>query len=141
MVHRTVRCAPDCVQCPGWLGDELVALGISPRAPRLKITGLSGEPKAPTPTVDSAISGRRVARTNRKLVAPDCPVCTVQCPVCTVQCQVRQQDLRSNGRLHPIRKEIGHRTTTVYVRWCTALSGAPPDRRQELPSKWISNGS
>jgi hypothetical protein len=27
------------------------------------------------------------------------------------------------------------------VRWCTGLSGAPPDRRQELPS-WIAlNGS
>jgi hypothetical protein len=33
-----------------------------------------------------------------------------------------------------------HRTGTVYVRWCTGLSGAPLDRRQELPSNWISNG-
>jgi hypothetical protein len=29
----------------------------------------------------------------------------------------------------------------VDVRWCTGLSGAPPDRRQELPSKNASNGS
>jgi hypothetical protein len=28
------------------------------------------------------------------------------------------------------RKEIAHRTTTVIVRWCTGLTGAPPDRRQ-----------
>jgi hypothetical protein len=41
----------------------------------------------------------------------------------------------------PIRKEIGHRTTIVHVRWCTRLSGAPPSRRQELLSNWISNGS
>jgi hypothetical protein len=25
--------------------------------------------------------------------------------------------------------------------WCTRLSGAPPDRRQELPSNWNFNGS
>jgi hypothetical protein len=33
--HRTVR-------CPGWPGDELIALGNSPRMPRLKFTGLYG---------------------------------------------------------------------------------------------------
>jgi hypothetical protein len=88
----------------------------------------------PRPTVGSAISGRRMARANGQLDTPDYPVCTGQCPV-------RQRDRRSNGRLCPIRKEIGHRTTIVHVRWCTGLSGAPPDRRQELPSNWISNGS
>jgi hypothetical protein len=39
------------------------------------------------------------------------------------------------------RKEIAHRTATVTVRWCTGLSGAPPDRRQVWPSKLASNGS
>jgi hypothetical protein len=39
------------------------------------------------------------------------------------------------------RKVIMHRTATVVVRWCTGLSGAPLDRRQELPSKSVSNGS
>jgi hypothetical protein len=39
------------------------------------------------------------------------------------------------------RKEIAHRTWTVVVRWCTGLSGAPPNRRPELPSLLASNGS
>ena len=38
-------------------------------------------------------------------------------------------------------KEITHWTATVTVRWCTRLSGAPLDRRQELPSKLVSNSS
>jgi hypothetical protein len=49
--------APDCPvshQRPGSvLGDELVVLGNSPMAPRLKFTGLSGEPTA------SAANGRQ----------------------------------------------------------------------------------
>jgi hypothetical protein len=98
-IHRIVWCAPDCL--------------VSQRRSR--------------PTVGCAISGRRVACTNGRLVTPDYPV--------------RQQDQRANGRLRQKRKEIGHRTGTVHVRWCTGLSGAPPDRRQELPSNLISNGS
>jgi hypothetical protein len=36
---------------------------------------------------------------------------------------------------------IGKQSAPDSVRWCTGLSGAPPDRRQDLPS-WISlNGS
>jgi hypothetical protein len=34
----------------------------------------------------------------------------------------------------------GKKSGTVHVRWCTGLSGAPTDRRQELPTKWRSNG-
>jgi hypothetical protein len=89
---------------------------------RLKITGLSGgasdcpvSQRRSWPTVGCTISGRRVARANGRLGTPDCPV--------------RPPDPRLNGRLHPIRKEIGHRTLTVHVRWCTGLSGAPLDRR------------
>jgi hypothetical protein len=40
---------------------------------------------------------------------------------------------RGNGQLRQKRKEVTHRTSTVHVRWCTGLSGAPPDRRQEMP--------
>jgi hypothetical protein len=90
--------------------------------------------RRPRPTVGNTINRRRMARANSRLVTPDCPVCTGQC-------LVRQWDPRSNGRLCLIRKEIGHRTTTVHVRWCTGLSGAPLDRRQELPSNWNFNGS
>jgi hypothetical protein len=103
-------------------------------ASRLKFTGLSGEPKPPEPTVGSAISRRRVARTNCRLVTPNCPVRTGQC-------SVHPHDRRSNGRLRMIRKEIGHQTATVHVWWYTGLSDAPPDRRQELPSNWNFNDS
>jgi hypothetical protein len=119
--------APDSVWCPGWPGNKLVALGSLPRTSRLKFTGLSGEPTT------SAANGRQrdqrttCGRANGRLVIPDCPVC--------------QQDRRSNGRLHLFWKGIGHQTITVHVRWCNRLSGEPPDRRQELPSNWISNGS
>ena len=35
----------------------------------------------------------------------------------------------------------GKKSSTVHVRWCIGLSGAPTNRRQELPTKWRSNGS
>jgi hypothetical protein len=104
------------------------------KAPRLKITGLFGESEPHVPTVGGGISGRRVARANGRLGTPDCPMCTGQCPV-------RQWDRRPNSRMRQIRKEMEHRTATVPVRWCTGLSGAPLERRQDLPSKLISNGS
>jgi hypothetical protein len=97
-------------------------------------TRLSGEPTAPAPTAVRAISARHVAHSNGRLGAPDCPVCTGQCPV-------RQPAPRSNGRMRLIWKEIAHQTATVTVRWCTGLSSAPLDRRQEMPSKMIFNGS
>jgi hypothetical protein len=59
----------------------------------------------------------------------------------TRQCPVRQLARRCNGHLHQKRKEICTRLSTVTVRWCTGLSGAPPDRRQLWPSLLASNGS
>jgi hypothetical protein len=97
-------------------------------------TGLSDEPTVASATVGRAICGRHVARTNDRQGALDCPVCTGQC-------QVRQLPPRTNGRLRQKRKEIVHWTTTGVVRWCTGLSGAPPDRRHVWPSKLASNGS
>jgi hypothetical protein len=86
------------------------------------------------PTVVRAINARHMVRANGQLGTPDCPVCTGQCPV-------RQPVPRTNGRLRPVWKEIEHRTATVAVRWCTGLSDAPLDRRQELPTKLMFNGS
>jgi hypothetical protein len=122
LAHRTVRCAR-------LASGELAALGrfwrrtaIIHRTVRW-CTGLSGETTAASATVGRAIRGQRVARANGQLGAPDCPVCTGQCPV--------SQLARScNGRLRQIRKEIRTGHATVTVRWCTGLSGAPPDRRQ-----------
>jgi hypothetical protein len=53
IIHRTVRCAPDCP--------------VSQRS--------AG------PTVGCAICARHVDRANGREGAPDCPVCTGQCPV------------------------------------------------------------
>jgi hypothetical protein len=79
-------------------------------------TGLSGEP-----TVGRANGRLRDlretrGRANGREGAPDCPVCTEQC-------LVRQRLSGANGRLRQERKEIR-----------TGLSGAPGDRRQDLPS-------
>jgi hypothetical protein len=135
-VHRTVRwCTGQCQvrQAGGCqlaaLGKQLTAYGYkSPDCPMVHrtvrwCTGLSGEP-----TVSRA-NGRpwnpRATRgkSQRSEGAPDCPVCTGQCPV-------RQRLQGCNGRLRQIRKEIR-----------TVLSGAPSDRRQELPSWNALNGS
>jgi hypothetical protein len=83
-------------------------------------TGLSGEP-----TVVRAIRGRRVARTNGRQGAPDCPVGTGQCPV-------RQRARSCNGRMRQKRKGITHRTTTVTVWWCPVHH--PTEGKFGLPS-------
>jgi hypothetical protein len=137
--HRTVRwctglSGESSAPAPKYISDKLIVLGKSPRTLRLKFTGLSGESEPPEPTVTSAISGRCVARANGRLGTPDCSVCTGQC-------LMHQRDHRPNGRMRQIRKGIEHWTATGPVRWCTGLSGAPLDRRQDLPSKLISNGS
>jgi hypothetical protein len=117
-VHRTVRwCTGQCPVCQTGSGEK-AALGFRRRRTAKNhrtvrwCIGLSGEP-----TVDRA-NGRprnpRVTRgwANGLMGAPDCPV--------------RQRLQFFNGRLRQNRKEI-----------CTGLSGAPVDRRQELPS-WIA---
>jgi hypothetical protein len=130
--------APDCPvshQCPRpSLRRRTHRSREMKKAPRLKFTRLSGEPKALM--ANGHLGDQRTTRgqANGGLVTPDCPVCTGQCPV-------RQRARRTKGQLRPIWREIKHRTGTVHVRWCTGLSGAPLHRRQDLPSKLISNGS
>jgi hypothetical protein len=106
----------------------------SSRKLRLKFTGLSGEPTSSTPTVGSAIDAQStgdawpdatVTRPHRAIrCAPDC----VRCAKGT------------DGSTVDFAKE-GNKSCTVHVQWCTGLSGAPTDRRQELPTRWSSNGS
>jgi hypothetical protein len=99
VVHRTVSGAP------GWALANWPLSGI--RRLRTAIihwtvrwcTGLSGEPTAASATVGRLIRGRRVARSNGRQGASDCPVCTEQCPV-------RQRLQFYNGRLCCFRKEI-----------------------------------
>jgi hypothetical protein len=114
---------------PRWIillgrASSNIALRKKPRAMRLKITGLSGEPTALAPTVGSAISGRHMARANGHQAALD-----------SVRC-----DKGTEGSTIGFARK-GKESGTVHVRWCTGLSGVPTDRRQVLPTKWRSNGS
>ena len=53
----------------------------------------------------------------------------------TVRCPTEKETIQSSDSLsRPVH-------VLFTVRWCTRLSGAPTDRRQELPTKWSSNGS
>jgi hypothetical protein len=122
-LSSSVRCTRLASGEQGTLGKNRRRMAIIHRTVRW-CTRLSCEPTAASATVDHAIHGRRVARTNDRQGAPDCPVCTGQCPV-------RQLPGICNGRLRQNRKEIGTGPSTVTVRWRTRLSGAPFDRRQE----------
>jgi hypothetical protein len=86
-------------------------------------TGLSGEPATPMPIVGNAISERAwpeptVTRPHRN----------VRCAPDSVHCAKGTKD--STVSFARRGKKLG----TVHVRWCTGLSGAPTDRRQELPT-------
>jgi hypothetical protein len=77
---------------------------------------------------------------------------TVRCTSCaTTTCHV-DQGQRSYGTLdrpvphrkenQPIRRFFAmFCARTVHCPVCTGQTGAPTDRRQELPTKWSSNGS
>jgi hypothetical protein len=100
--------------------------------------------------------------------SPDCPVCTGLTGEPTVgRANGRLRDLRdtwpsqrSGGgtELSGVHRTVsgaptaprlptvgfakqGRKSTPDCVRWCTGLSGAPGDRRQELPSWNALNGS
>jgi hypothetical protein len=106
----------------------------SPRALWLKFTILSGEPTPPAPTVGIAINAQSTGdawpeptftRSYR----------TVRCAPDSVRCAKWIE-----GSTVGFAKE-GKKSCNVHVRWCTGLSDAPMDRRQELPTKWRSNNS
>jgi hypothetical protein len=122
-VHRTVSGAP------GWLwrtGRSREVIG----GVRLKFTGLSGEPTACRPTVGRVIRARCVAEPTVRSGHR-----TIRCTSDSVRC--------ANGSEPPtvgFAKE-GKKSAPDSVRWCTGLSGASGDRRQELPSWNALNGS
>jgi hypothetical protein len=117
VVHQTVFGAP------GWSPVKRPLSGKGQRRTTIIhrtvrwCTGLFGEPTVASATVGRAIRGRRVDRTNGRQGAPDCPM--------------RQRARSCNGRLRFFWKAITHRIATVTIRWCTRLSGAPHDRRQD----------
>jgi hypothetical protein len=128
-VHRTVRCARLALANSLLSGFHRWRTAKIHRTVRW-CTELSGEP-----TVGRANGRPRNPRatrgkSQRSRGAPDCPVCTGQC-------LVRQRLGVCNGRLRQIRKKIRTGQCPVVHR----LSGAPGDRRQELPSQIALNGS
>jgi hypothetical protein len=118
LAHQTVRCArPAPVNWP--LSGKLQHRTAIIHRTVQWCTGLFGEPTAASATVGRAIRARRVAPANDRLGAPDSVRCANQPEDPTVGCA-------RNGR----------RSAPDML-----LSGAPPDRRQELPSLLGSNGS
>jgi hypothetical protein len=131
--------APESVRCTRTSLGEQSALGTRWRCTAIIhrtvrwCTGLSGEP-----TVDCANGWPRNPRVTRGRANGQMGHQTVQCASDSVWCANVQV---FNGRLRQFRKAICTRHATVPVRWCTGLSDAPPDRRQELPSLIASNDS
>jgi hypothetical protein len=130
--HRTVSGgAPDSVWCARLASVNWLLSGLRKRCTTINhqtvrwCTGLSGEP-----TVGRAICARHVAEPTTRRVprtvrcAPDSVRCTNGSESSTVGCA-----------------RIGKRSVPDSVWWCTGLSGAPGDRRQELPSWNALNGS
>jgi hypothetical protein len=118
--------APDSVQCARPSSANWPLSGIRRRCTAIihqtvwwRIR-LSGEPTSARATVGHAIRARRVAHANGRLGQR------------TVRCANQPEDptvgCARNGR----------RSAPDMLQW---LSGAPPDRRQELPSLLGSNGS
>jgi hypothetical protein len=106
LAHRTVRCAT-------LASGELAALGRFWRRTAIIHrtvwwrTGLSGEPTAGSATVGRAIRGRRVARANGRLGAPNSVRCANQPGVATISCT-----------------RSGRKSRTGHEQW---LSGGAPD--------------
>jgi hypothetical protein len=108
--------AQDSVRCPRLVNGELATLGKRERWRGYNSPDCPVSQRRQRPTVVRSINARHVVRANGRLGTPDCPMCTRQC-------LVRQPAPRPNGRLHPIWKEIAHRTATVAVR-CTTWQKA-----------------
>jgi hypothetical protein len=120
-VHWTVRCALDSVWCIGWSSSELAALGKLPRELRLKFTGLSGGAS------DCPVSQQRPRQRSAARSAGDAwPEPTVTRPHRTVSGAPRGPKAQRSASPE---KE---RNRTLF------MSGAPTNRRQELPTKWRS---
>jgi hypothetical protein len=129
-VHRTVSGAQ------GWHPSTSCSLDFVGGV-RLKFTGLSGgTPDYPVsqqsagPTVGRGIRARRVASANGRKGHR-----TVRCAPDSVRC--------ANSSKAPTVgfAEEGKKSAPDSAWWCTELSGAPDDRRQELSSWNVLNDS
>jgi hypothetical protein len=128
--HQTVRwCTGQCPVCQAGSG-ELAALGFHRRRTVINhrtvqwCTGLSGEPMVSRANGRPCNPRATRGRANGQKGAPDSVRCANGSGSSTVGCA-----------------KTGNKSTPDCVRWCTGLSGAPVDRKQELPSWNALNGS
>jgi hypothetical protein len=136
LVHRTVRWCTG--QCPvRQIGVcQLAALGFRRRRTTINhravrwCTGLSGES-----TVGSANGRPRNPRATRGRANSQKGHRTVRCAPDSVRCA------NGSGSSTVGCARIGKKSAPDSVRWCTGLSGAPGDRRQELLSWNALNSS
>jgi hypothetical protein len=125
---------PDSVWCTRLVSGELATLG--------KTSAVYGYNSPDCPVVHQTVQWANGRQCNGRPPNPRATCGPLQRSAGgTGQCPVRQLPQNCNGRKRQKRKEIAHRTATGTVRWRTGLFGAPPDRRQDLPSKNASNGS
>jgi hypothetical protein len=129
-VHRTVRwCTGQCPVRQAGSG-ELAALGFRWRRMTINhqtvwwCTGLSGEPIVGRANARPRNPRATRGRANSQKGAPDSVRCADGSGSSMVGCA-----------------KTGKKSAPDSVRWCTGLSGAPGDRRQELPSWNALNGS
>jgi hypothetical protein len=122
--------APDCLrwctgQCPVRQAGvcQLAALGKQLTAYGYKSPDCPVSQQSTGPTVGRIIRARRMARANGQKGHR-----TVRCAPDSVRCANS-----SKASTVGFTKE-GKKSTPDSVRWCPGLSGAPGDRRQELPS-------
>jgi hypothetical protein len=122
--------APDSIRCARLASGNWLLSGLRRRCTAINhwtvrwCTGLSGEP-----TVGRIIRVRRVAEPTVRRGHR-----TVRCAPDSVRC--------ANSSEPPtvgFAKE-GKKSALDSVQWCTGLSDAPGDRRQELPSWNALNG-
>jgi hypothetical protein len=122
-VHRTVRwCTRQCpVRQAGVC--QLAALGKQLTAYGYKSPDCPVSQQSVGPTVGREIRARRVASANGRKGHR-----TVRCAPDSVRCTNGSESATVGFA------KQGKRSAPDSVRWCTGLSGAPGDRRQELPS-------
>jgi hypothetical protein len=122
-VHRTLSGAP------GWLW-RIGCSRVSSAAYGYKSPDCPVSQQSARPTVGRVIRARHVAEPTVRRGHR-----TVRCASDSVRC--------ANGSESPTVgcAKIGNKSAPDSVRWCTGLSGAPGDRRQELPSWNALNGS
>jgi hypothetical protein len=129
-VHRTVRwCTGQCSVRQA--GDcQLAALGKRSRAYGYKSPDCPMSQRSAGPTVGCVIRARHMAEPTVRRVHR-----TIQCAPDSVRCA------NGSGSSTVGYTTEGKKSAPDSVRWCTRMSGAPGDRRQELPSWNALNGS